>query len=158
MLGPKSILRGHLGRSMRSCFMQCARRRGSSNASSNRSRSRRGRRGGASAHPGHAQVFRVVHGSKVQFINDDSSGKSHTASGLGSAAFPRAFDNRSGLRRSGTTVNGLLTWSTGTMNHGQKSQVLTIGSVGHYFFGCAFHYTTKPTTTNKSMGDVIVSM
>ena len=107
---------------------------------------------------GHAQVIRVRHGSKVQFVNDDPSFAQHTASGLGSTAFPRSFDNTSGIRRSGITVNASLTWSTGTISHGQKSQIFTIGPVGHYFFGCRFHYTTKPTSTNRSMGDVIVSM
>lgn len=107
---------------------------------------------------GTAQVIRVLHGSKVVFLNDDPSGIPHTASGLGPTAFPIRFDNTSGTRRNGITVNGLLSWSSGTLFHGQHSQVFTIGLRGHYFFGCAFHYTTKPTRTNRSMGDVIVSM
>ena len=107
---------------------------------------------------GTAQVIRVRHGSKLMFLNDDTSGAPHTASGFGPTAFPSHFDNTSGMRRSGATINSTLTWSTGTLLHGAKSQVFTVGAVGHYFFGCAFHYTTKPTKTNMSMGDVIVSM
>jgi hypothetical protein len=106
---------------------------------------------------GSALVVKVLHGSKVVFLNDDPSGATHTASGLGPKAFPLSFDNSSGIHRSGTTVNGTLTWSTGALTHGTKSQIFTVGAIGHYFFGCAFHYTTKPTTTNGSMGDVLVS-
>ena len=106
---------------------------------------------------GNAQVIRVVHGSKLVFLNDDTSGASHTASGFGPTAFPSRFDNKSGFTPSGTTINGSLTWSSGTLKHGAKSQVFTIGPPGHYFFGCNFHYTTRPTKTNGSMGDVIVS-
>ncbi|MBV8638553.1 MAG: hypothetical protein JO322_10735 [Candidatus Eremiobacteraeota bacterium] len=107
---------------------------------------------------GTAQVIRVRTGSKVVFVNDDTSGIPHTASGFGPTSFPAQFDNKSGMRRAGTTINSSLTWSTGTLLHGQRSQTFTIGARGHYFFGCAFHYTTRPTAVNGSMGDVIVSM
>src|SRR5579872_3851705 len=76
---------------------------------------------------GNAQVIRVLHGSKVVFLNDDPSNTEHTASGFGSVAFPKSFDNTSGTRRSGTTINASLTWSTGGLVHGAKSQVFTVG-------------------------------
>jgi len=107
---------------------------------------------------GTAEVIRVRTGSKLVFVNDDPNRVDHTASGFGPRAFPLTFDNNSGMHRSGSTINSTLTWSTGTLVPGAHSQVFTIGPRGHYFFGCAFHYTTKPTTTNGSMGDVIVSM
>jgi plastocyanin len=105
-----------------------------------------------------AQVIRVPHGSKVVFLNDDPSGTPHTASGLGSNGFPMQFDNSSGFNQHGTTIDSSTTWSTGTLTHGQMSQVFTVGPAGNYYFGCAFHYLTVPTASNNSMGDVIVSM
>jgi plastocyanin len=105
-----------------------------------------------------AQVIRVTHGSKVVFLNDDTIPQPHTASGFGTAGFPMSFNNGSGATQHGTTIDGSTTWSTGTLNHGQMSQVFTIGPPGTYFFGCAFHYVGVPTASNISMGDVIVSM
>lgn len=105
-----------------------------------------------------AQVIHVMHGSKVVFINDDTSGAPHTASGFGSSGFPAAFNNSSGFTQHGTTIDSSTTWSTGTLNMGQMSQVFTVGNPGTYYFGCNFHYSTVPTTSNNSMGDVLVSM
>jgi plastocyanin len=107
---------------------------------------------------GMAQVIRVTHGSKVVFVNDDPSGTPHTASGFGSGGFPSSFNNSSGFTQNGTTIDGSTTWSTGTLNRGQMSQVFTVGPAGTYYFGCNFHYTTAPTASNSSMGDVLVSM
>lgn len=105
-----------------------------------------------------AQVIHVTHGSRVVFVNDDTSGIPHTASGFGTSGFPAAFDNSSGFTQHGTTIDSSTTWSSGTLNPGQSSQVFTVGPPGTYYFGCNFHYTTKPTTSNNSMGDVLVSM
>lgn len=107
---------------------------------------------------GMASVVRVPHGSKVVFLNDDPNNTQHTASGFGSAGFPASFDNTSGFNQHGTTIDGSTSWSTGTLNPGQMSQVFTVGAAGTYYFGCAFHYFTVPTANNGSMGDVIVSM
>jgi len=105
-----------------------------------------------------AQVIHVIHGTKVVFVNDDTSGIPHTASGFGSSGFPAAFNNSSGFTQHGTTIDASTTWSTGTLNSGQMSQVFTVGAPGTYYFGCNFHYTTTPTASNNSMGDVLVSM
>jgi hypothetical protein len=105
-----------------------------------------------------ANVVHVAHGSQLVFLNDGTPATQHTASGLGSSGFPSMFDNTSGTTQSGTTIDSSLTWSTGTLNPGQMSQVFTVGPPGNYWFGCAFHYTVPPTKTNSSMGDVIVSM
>jgi plastocyanin len=104
-----------------------------------------------------AQVIRVKAGSHIVFVNDDPSSTPHTASGFGMSGFPNAFDNSSGFNRAGSTINGSLTWSTGSLLPGQRSQVFTVGPPGVYYFGCGYHYSTKPTTTNGSMGDVLVS-
>jgi plastocyanin len=105
-----------------------------------------------------AQVITAMHGTQAQFINDDPSQTPHTASGLGTGPFPASFDNVNGFnKQSGTTIDGSLTWSSGSLSFGQKSQVFTVGPPGHYYFGCNYHYTVPPTQNNQSMGDVLVS-
>jgi plastocyanin len=103
-----------------------------------------------------AAVVKVKSGSQLVFQNDESGSTQHTASGLGTK-FPPSFDNSSGFTQSGTTIDGGTTWSTGTLNPGQLSQVFTIGPPGVYYFGCAFHYFQPPNASNGSMGDVLVS-
>jgi len=106
-----------------------------------------------------ANVVMVKAGSQIVFQHDGNpNNQPHTASGLGSSGFPQFFDNTSGTTRSGTTIDSSLTWSTGTLNPGQFSQVFTVGPPGVYYFGCAFHYIGPPTPSFASMGDVIVSM
>jgi plastocyanin len=82
---------------------------------------------------------------------NDGSGAPHTASGLGSSGFPAGFDNTSGATASGTTIDGGLTWSTGTLTAGQTSSAFTVGPAGDYYFGCFYHYNSD------NMEDVIVS-
>jgi plastocyanin len=103
-----------------------------------------------------AQVIRVKSGSLVVFQHDDND-PPHTASGLGSSGFPSAFDNSSGTTQSGATIDGSTTWSTGSLVGPAMSQVFTIGPPGVYYFGCAYHYAGVPTSTNMSMGDVLVA-
>jgi hypothetical protein len=112
-----------------------------------------------SATPGNqANVVHVVHGSQLVFLNDGSNPSSpHTAAGFGSTGFPPSFDNKNRFVQFGSVIDSSLTWSTGQLNPGQMSQVFTVGPPGNYFFGCGFHYSTPPTKTNQSMGDVIVS-
>jgi plastocyanin len=105
-----------------------------------------------------ANVVTVKAGSALVFLNDGTPATQHTGSGLGTSGFPASFDNSSGFTQSGSTIDSSLTWSTGTLNPGQMSQVFTVGPPGAYYFGCAYHYFTTPTKTNGSMGDVIVSM
>lgn len=104
-----------------------------------------------------ADVINVASGSQVVFENDSSPSSPHTASGLGTGPFPPSFDNTSGLKKNGTVIDGSLTWSTGLLTSGQRSQVFTVGPPGTYYFGCGIHYTVPPTKTNQSMGDVLVS-
>lgn len=103
-----------------------------------------------------AAVIRVKSGSQVVFQHDDND-PPHTASGLGSSGFPAAFNNSSGMTRNGTTIDGSTTWSTGTLSGAAMSQVFTIGPPGVYYFGCAYHYAGVPSSTNQSMGDVLVA-
>jgi plastocyanin len=103
-----------------------------------------------------AQVVRVKSGSKLVFAHDGND-PPHTASGLGSSGFPSAFDNSSGTTQSGSTIDGSTTWSTGSLVGSVNSQVFTVGPPGAYYFGCAYHYAGVPTSTNMSMGDVLVS-
>jgi plastocyanin len=104
-----------------------------------------------------AHVVRVKAGSQLVFLNDGTPATQHTGSGLGTS-WPSSFDNTSGMTRSGTTIDASLTWSTGTLNPGEMSQVFTVGSPGVYYFGCFFHYFQPPTVSNGSMGDIVVSM
>lgn len=104
-----------------------------------------------------ANVVRVVHGSKLVFLNDGTPTTKHTAGGFGSSGFPATNDNQNQFTQFGNTIDSSLTWSTGILNPGQMSQVFTVGAPGNYFFGCGFHYNGVPTVSNQSMGDVIVS-
>jgi hypothetical protein len=104
-----------------------------------------------------ANVVRVVHGSKLVFLNDGTPTTKHTAGGFGSSGFPTSNDNQNQFTQFGNTIDSSLTWSTGILNPGQMSQVFTVGPPGNYFFGCGFHYNGVPTVSNQSMGDVIVS-
>jgi plastocyanin len=97
-----------------------------------------------------AQIIRVNAGSQIVFVNDDATNP-HTASGLGTSGFPATFTNTSGTTQSGSTIDGSTSWSTGTLNPGQRSQVFTIPAPGMYFFGCAFHYTSN------TMRDVVIA-
>jgi hypothetical protein len=98
----------------------------------------------------------VKSGSQVVFQHDDND-PPHTASGLGSSGFPATFNNSSGTTRNGTTIDGSTTWSTGTLSGAAMSQVFTIGPPGVYYFGRAYHYAGVPSSTNQSMGDVLVA-
>jgi len=100
---------------------------------------------------GTAAVIKVAAGSQVVFLNDDT-GSPHTGSGLGTGPFPASFDNTSGTTASGSTIDGSLTWSTGTLVQGAMSNVFTVGPPGAYYFGCAYHYNAD------HMRDVLVSM
>ncbi|MGP6159537.1 MAG: hypothetical protein ACLPYS_18850 [Vulcanimicrobiaceae bacterium] len=111
----------------------------------------------STAASGPAQVIRVAVGSQLIFVNDDPSGVSHTASGFGTGGFPASFDNTSRFTQAGSAVDGGTTWSTGSLSGGQRSQVLTVPAAGTYYFGCGYHYTTVPTASNGSMGDVLVA-
>ena len=104
-----------------------------------------------------ANVIMVKSGSQIVFLNDGTPATQHTGSGLGTS-FPPSFDNSSGFTQSGSVIDGSTTWSTGTLNPGQMSQVFTVGAKGVYYFGCAYHYFQPPTPSNGSMGDVLVSM
>jgi plastocyanin len=98
-----------------------------------------------------AQIIRVPVGAQITFVNDDPRNTPHTASGLGTSGFPASFTNTSGTNQSGTSIDGGLTWSTGTLTPGARSQTFTISAPGTYYFGCAFHYASD------SMRDVIVA-
>jgi len=106
---------------------------------------------GVGSTSGTAAVIKVAAGSQVVFLNDDT-GSPHTGSGLGTGPFPASFDNTSGTTASGSTIDGSLTWSTGTLVQGAMSNVFTVGPPGAYYFGCAYHYNAD------HMRDVLVSM
>ena len=107
----------------------------------------------------HAEVIHVSAGSLVVFENNSKPSDSHTAGGFGSSGFPESFGasgNDNQFTQSGSTIEGNQ-WSTGTLKPGGMSQVFTVGPAGAYWFGCGYHYTTVPTASNGSMGDVLVS-
>lgn len=76
-------------------------------------------------------------GSTVRFVNTDSF--AHTASAVAGATFPASSPlGASAQNAFGTTVSG--SWSSGTLQAGASSQVLTVDKPGTYLFGCFFHY------------------
>jgi len=80
----------------------------------------------------------VAVGTFVQFVNSD--GFMHTASGIhGAATFPanRPFD-ASAAGFLNAPLSG--TWSTGTLQAGQRSQPIAVDAPGTYLFGCYYHY------------------
>ncbi len=99
----------------------------------------------------HAVPLSFKAGSKIVFLNDDSFGVKHTASGLGTTDFPPIFTNTAGFARSGNVIDGGRGWSTGSLLAGRLSQVFTLGPPATYYFGCAYHYE------KNGMRDVIVS-
>lgn len=80
----------------------------------------------------------VPAGSFVQFVNSD--GFAHTASAIpGASAFPASSPfSVSAQQQSGSTISG--SWSSGTLQAGQSSQLIHIDAAGTYLYGCFFHY------------------
>ena len=80
----------------------------------------------------------VAVGSFVQFVNSD--GFAHTATVIpGATGFPASSPfNVTAQQQSGSTVSG--SWSSGTLQAGQSSQLISIDAAGTYYFGCFFHY------------------
>jgi plastocyanin len=91
-------------------------------------------------HPdGYAPIpVNVAVGTYVQFVNSD--GFAHTASAIpGVNTFPAVSPfSVSAQQQSGTAVSG--SWSSGTLQAGQSSQLIRIDAAGTYYFGCFFHY------------------
>lgn len=77
-------------------------------------------------------------GSFVQFVNSD--GFAHTATGIpGASAFPASSPfGVSAQTQTGSAISG--SWSSGTLQAGQSSQLIQIDAPGTYLFGCFFHY------------------
>jgi plastocyanin len=80
----------------------------------------------------------VAVGTFVQFMNSD--GFAHTATAIGQAAsFPASSPfSVSAQTRSGTAIS--TSWSSGTLQAGQSSQLIQIDAPGTYLYGCFFHY------------------
>lgn len=80
----------------------------------------------------------VAVGSFVQFVNSD--GFAHTATAIPAAsAFPASSPfGVSAQTQTGSAISG--SWSSGTLQAGQSSQLIQIDAPGTYLFGCFFHY------------------
>lgn len=80
----------------------------------------------------------VAAGTFVQFVNSD--GFAHTATGIpGASTFPASSPfSVDAQRQSGTAISG--TWTSGTLQAGQSSQVIQLDAPGTYLYGCFFHY------------------
>ena len=88
---------------------------------------------------GYAPVpAQVAVGSFVQFVNSD--GFAHTATAIpGATGFPASSPfSVSAQQQSGSTISG--SWSSGTLQAGQSSQLISVDAPGTYYFGCFFHY------------------
>lgn len=79
----------------------------------------------------------VAVGSTLRFVNTDSF--AHTASSVNATTFPSGSPLTSAATTSsGATLSG--GWSSGTLQAGQSSQLLTVDKAGTYLYGCFFHY------------------
>lgn len=80
----------------------------------------------------------VAVGTFVQFVNSD--GFAHTATGIpAQSAFPAGSPFSVGAQtQSGSAISS--SWSSGTLQAGQSSQLIQIDAPGTYLYGCFFHY------------------
>ncbi|MBC5806126.1 MAG: hypothetical protein DLM53_09215 [Candidatus Eremiobacter antarcticus] len=85
-------------------------------------------------------VIVVARGTPVQFRNDDTF--AHTASGLGSAAFPQTNPLGTAAQSLHGSDVSQPDWSTGNLGAGALSAPLNTSQPGTYFFGCFYHYPT----------------
>lgn len=80
----------------------------------------------------------VAVGSAIAFTNSD--GFAHTATVIpGAVGFPAGtpFSTSAQTQRgNGISQN----WSSGTLQSGQSSQIISIDRAGTYLYGCFFHY------------------
>jgi plastocyanin len=85
-------------------------------------------------------VTTVPVGSMIQFTNTD--GFAHTASLLPGS--PKTFPSGSPLTSAATSQLGNTisnpAWTSGAMQAGTSSQVITVDKPGTYLFGCYFHF------------------
>jgi len=85
-------------------------------------------------------ITNVAVGSQIQFMNTD--GFAHTAT-LMAASF-KTFPAGSPFTSSATTQLGTTIsnphWTSGAMQAGTTSQIITVDKPGTYLFGCYFHY------------------
>jgi len=80
----------------------------------------------------------VAVGSAIAFTNSD--GFAHTATLIpGAATFPAGTPfSASAQTQSGNSVSQ--SWSSGTLQPGQSSQIISIDRAGTYLYGCFYHY------------------
>lgn len=83
-------------------------------------------------------ITTVAVGSAIRFVNSDSF--AHTATAIpGTGTFPAGSPfTASAQTQSGSEVS--TSWSTGTLQAGAASQIITIDTPGTYLFGCFYHY------------------
>ncbi len=93
----------------------------------------------------------VHQNDQIQFINTDD--QAHTATGMsytGQTA-PSHYQFHGDLTKSHGRIIDSTEWSTGNVRaHGGKSQIFIAKTVGHYFYGCAYHIG------NGMMGVIVV--
>lgn len=77
-------------------------------------------------------------GDSIKFVNTD--GFAHTSTSIPKATmFPAASPfGISALTQSGNTLSG--GWSSGAMQAGSGSQIVSVDKPGTYLYGCFFHY------------------
>lgn len=82
-------------------------------------------------------VLTVKVGDTIVFKNSDSF--AHTSTFVGNGpSFPSKGPGASALTQSGMTLSG--GWTSGAMQPGSGSQVVTADKAGTYLYGCFFHY------------------
>ncbi|MBV8808398.1 MAG: hypothetical protein JO033_06950 [Acidobacteriaceae bacterium] len=93
----------------------------------------------------------VHQNDQIQFINTDD--QAHTATGMsytGQTAPSHYTFHGDATKAHGRLIDST-EWSTGNVRaHGGKSQIFVAKTVGHYFYGCAYHIG------NRMMGVIVV--
>ena len=83
-------------------------------------------------------ITNVAVGSAVVFKNSD--GFAHTATAIpGATTFPAGTPfSTAAQTQSGNAISQ--SWSSGVLQAGQTSQIISIDRAGTYLYGCFFHY------------------
>jgi plastocyanin len=82
-------------------------------------------------------ILQVAVGDTIVFTNTD--GFAHTSTSLGAArTFPANGPSAIALTQTGATLSG--GWTSGAIQAGTSSQVVTADKPGTYLYGCFFHY------------------
>jgi plastocyanin len=86
------------------------------------------------------EVTTISLGEGVRFVNVDNT--SHTATAIpGASMFPALSPFSFAATQASAATNLSGSWSAGTLQPGQSSNVFLADAAGTYLYGCFFHYS-----------------